>query len=70
MYATIYYIFSVMSVIFLLTDPGGKESKLNGTLQSTAEAAIGRQLSEPGRFACAALCGVSLGYLFQGSEQR
>ncbi|KAG7323606.1 hypothetical protein KOW79_013308 [Hemibagrus wyckioides] len=54
----------------LALDPGGKESKLNGRLQSTAEAAIGRQLSEPGRFACAALCGVSLGYLFPGSEQR
>ncbi|XP_060794331.1 transmembrane and coiled-coil domain-containing protein 4 isoform X2 [Neoarius graeffei] len=51
-------------------NPGGEESKLNGKLQSAAEVAIGRQLSEPGRFAYAALCGVSLGHLFPGSEQR
>uniref|UniRef100_A0A4W4G0D8 Transmembrane and coiled-coil domains 4 n=1 Tax=Electrophorus electricus TaxID=8005 RepID=A0A4W4G0D8_ELEEL len=31
---------------------------------------IGKQLTEPGRFAYAALCGVSLGQLFPGSEQR
>ncbi|KAB5546215.1 hypothetical protein PHYPO_G00069510 [Pangasianodon hypophthalmus] len=54
----------------LALDPGGKEPKLNGKVQSTKEAAIGRQFSEPGRFAYAALCGVSLGHLFSGSEQR
>uniref|UniRef100_A0A672MPS6 Transmembrane and coiled-coil domains 4 n=1 Tax=Sinocyclocheilus grahami TaxID=75366 RepID=A0A672MPS6_SINGR len=31
---------------------------------------FGRQLSEPGRFAYAGLCGVSLGQLFQGPEQK
>ncbi|XP_056305771.1 LOW QUALITY PROTEIN: transmembrane and coiled-coil domain-containing protein 4 [Danio aesculapii] len=31
---------------------------------------FGRQLSEPGRFAYAGLCGVSLGQLFHGSEQK
>ncbi|KAI5612272.1 transmembrane and coiled-coil domain-containing protein 4 isoform X1 [Silurus asotus] len=44
--------------------------KSSGKINSTAEVAIGRQLSEPGRFAYAALCGVSLGHLFPGSEQR
>ncbi|XP_046896416.1 transmembrane and coiled-coil domain-containing protein 4 isoform X2 [Hypomesus transpacificus] len=34
------------------------------------EAVIGRQLSEPGRFAYAGLCGVSLGQLFPGAENR
>ncbi|XP_017564304.2 transmembrane and coiled-coil domain-containing protein 4 [Pygocentrus nattereri] len=51
-------------------DPGGKEPKLNGQDKSAPEAVIGRQLSEPGRFAYAALCGVSLGHLFAGAEQR
>ncbi|TSR39563.1 Transmembrane and coiled-coil domain-containing protein 4 [Bagarius yarrelli] len=51
----------------LVLDPGGKKS---GKPQSTAEATIGKQLSEPGRFAYAALCGVSLGHLFPESEQR
>ncbi|KAK2825414.1 hypothetical protein Q7C36_019341 [Tachysurus vachellii] len=49
-------------------EPEGKEFKLNGTLPSTVT--IARQLGEPSRFACAALCGVSLGYLFPGTEQR
>uniref|UniRef100_U3K7N7 Transmembrane and coiled-coil domains 4 n=1 Tax=Ficedula albicollis TaxID=59894 RepID=U3K7N7_FICAL len=30
---------------------------------------LGRQLPEPGRFACAALCGISLGCLFPENEQ-
>ncbi|KAI4895990.1 hypothetical protein NFI96_025263, partial [Prochilodus magdalenae] len=49
-------------------DPGGKEPKPSG--QSAPEVAIGRQLSEPGRFAYAGLCAVSLGQLFPGNEQR
>lgn len=31
---------------------------------------VGKQLGEPGRFAYAALCGVSLAYLFPEKEQR
>ncbi|KAF5906706.1 transmembrane and coiled-coil domain-containing protein 4, partial [Clarias magur] len=54
----------------LALDPGGRESKINSKGQSRADAAIGRQLSEPGRFAYAALCGVSLGQLFPGPELR
>ncbi|XP_061114819.1 transmembrane and coiled-coil domain-containing protein 4 [Conger conger] len=37
---------------------------------TVSEAVIGRQLSEPGRFAYAGLCGVSLGQLFSGPEHR
>lgn len=54
----------------LFIDPGGKETRLNGQGQSAPKAAIGRQLSEPGRFAYAALCAVSLGQLFPGPYQR
>ncbi|XP_062871981.1 transmembrane and coiled-coil domain-containing protein 4 [Trichomycterus rosablanca] len=54
----------------LLKDPGGKEPKLNGVDQSAGETPTGRHLSEPGRFAYAALCGVSLGHLFPGPDQR
>lgn len=31
---------------------------------------LGRQLGEPGRFAYAALCGISLAWLFPENEQR
>ncbi|KAF4078091.1 hypothetical protein AMELA_G00195260 [Ameiurus melas] len=54
----------------LALDPGGKESKLKVKTESTADTPFGRQLSEPGRFAYAALCGVSLSHLFLGTEQR
>ncbi|XP_030625581.1 transmembrane and coiled-coil domain-containing protein 4 [Chanos chanos] len=54
----------------LTPDPGGQEPNQNDQDQSGAEAVIGRQLSEPGRFAYAGLCGVSLGQLFSGPEQR
>ncbi|KAJ8265046.1 hypothetical protein COCON_G00141450 [Conger conger] len=37
---------------------------------TVSEVVIGRQLSEPGRFAYAGLCGVSLGQLFSGPEHR
>uniref|UniRef100_A0A671QXG1 Transmembrane and coiled-coil domain-containing protein 4-like n=1 Tax=Sinocyclocheilus anshuiensis TaxID=1608454 RepID=A0A671QXG1_9TELE len=50
---------------FIVTDPGGQKHD-----QSPAEKVFGRQLSEPGRFAYAGLCGVSLGQLFQGPEQK
>ncbi|XP_073690389.1 transmembrane and coiled-coil domain-containing protein 4 [Garra rufa] len=49
----------------LTPDPGGPRHD-----QSVAEKVFGRQLSEPGRFAYAGLCGVSLGQLFQGPEQK
>ncbi|XP_059384358.1 transmembrane and coiled-coil domain-containing protein 4 [Carassius carassius] len=49
----------------LTPDPGGQKHD-----QSPAEKVFGRQLSEPGRFAYAGLCGVSLGQLFQGPEQK
>ncbi|XP_029105174.1 transmembrane and coiled-coil domain-containing protein 4 isoform X2 [Scleropages formosus] len=48
----------------------GGESTLNGEGPSEPGSAVGRQLSEPGRFAFAALCSVSLGQLFQGAEHR
>uniref|UniRef100_A0A8C2D083 Transmembrane and coiled-coil domains 4 n=1 Tax=Cyprinus carpio TaxID=7962 RepID=A0A8C2D083_CYPCA len=50
---------------FIVPDPGGQKRD-----QSPAEKVFGRQLSEPGRFAYAGLCGVSLGQLFQGPEQK
>ncbi|CAM4676182.1 unnamed protein product [Leuciscus chuanchicus] len=49
----------------LTPDPGGQKKK-----QSPVENVFGRQLSEPGRFAYAGLCGVSLGQLFHGLEQK
>lgn len=51
--------------LFIVTDPGGQKKK-----QSPVENVFGRQLSEPGRFAYAGLCGVSLGQLFHGHEQK
>uniref|UniRef100_A0A8B9LP60 Transmembrane and coiled-coil domains 4 n=1 Tax=Astyanax mexicanus TaxID=7994 RepID=A0A8B9LP60_ASTMX len=52
-----------------IIDPGGKEPRPNGQEPSASEAEMGRQLSEPGRFAYAGLCGVSLAQLFPGPEQ-
>ncbi|XP_056589269.1 transmembrane and coiled-coil domain-containing protein 4-like [Triplophysa dalaica] len=49
----------------LIPDPGGREPD-----DFPAEKLFGRQLSEPGRFAYAGLCGVSLGQLFQEPEQK
>ncbi|KAK1801811.1 hypothetical protein P4O66_022466, partial [Electrophorus voltai] len=49
---------------------GAEVSKLHGQEQAVPDVPIGKQLTEPGRFAYAALCGVSLGQLFPGSEQR
>lgn len=48
------------------SDPGGKEM---GEGASCGQI-ISRQLTEQGRFAYAALCGVSLGQLFNGPENR
>lgn len=48
----------------LTPDPGGSDhDKLSVEV-------FGQQLSEPGRFAYAGLCGVSLGHLFHGPEQK
>lgn len=49
----------------LIPDPGGQKKN-----QPPGESVFGRQLSEPGRFAYAGLCGVSLGQLFHGHEQK
>ncbi|XP_076015403.1 transmembrane and coiled-coil domain-containing protein 4 [Genypterus blacodes] len=49
-------------------DPGGAGTTQDTTCDQNPEAIIGRQLTEPGRFAYAALCGVSLGQLFAGPE--
>ncbi|XP_043086144.1 transmembrane and coiled-coil domain-containing protein 4 [Puntigrus tetrazona] len=49
----------------LTPDPGGQTRD-----RSPTEKVFGRRLSEPGRFAYAGLCGVSLGQLFQGPEQK
>ncbi|XP_067301711.1 transmembrane and coiled-coil domain-containing protein 4 [Pseudorasbora parva] len=49
----------------LTPDPGGQKKN-----QPPGECVFGRQLSEPGRFAYAGLCGVSLGQLFHGQEQK
>ncbi|XP_066527439.1 transmembrane and coiled-coil domain-containing protein 4 isoform X3 [Hoplias malabaricus] len=51
-------------------DPGPKEPKQKCQVKSAPEAAVGRHLSEPGRFAYAGLGAVSLGQLFPGPEQR
>ncbi|XP_036389723.1 transmembrane and coiled-coil domain-containing protein 4 [Megalops cyprinoides] len=51
-------------------DPEGEEPVPDGQGIPESEAVIGRQLSEPGRFAYAGLCGVSLGQLFPGPEHR
>lgn len=49
----------------LTADRGGQKHD-----RSSAEKVFGQQLSEPGRFAYAGLCGVSLGQLFHGPEQK
>ncbi|KAM6976996.1 transmembrane and coiled-coil domain-containing protein 4 [Aplochiton taeniatus] len=51
------------------SDPGGEEPHSDGPVEPIPEL-IGQQLTEPGRFAYAGLCGVSLGQLFPGPENR
>lgn len=48
------------------SDPGGEET----VEDAPCDQIISRQLTEQGRFAYAALCGVSLGQLFTGPENR
>ncbi|KAJ8016637.1 hypothetical protein DPEC_G00009310 [Dallia pectoralis] len=54
----------------VLTDPQGEKLQQDQPDESINVALIGKQLSETGRFAYAALCGVSLGQLFPGPENR
>ncbi|KAM9430833.1 transmembrane and coiled-coil domain-containing protein 4 isoform 2-T2 [Salvelinus alpinus] len=54
----------------LTPDPGGEKPGRERPDEPIAVAVIGRQLTEPGRFAYAGLCGVSLGQLFPGPENR
>lgn len=49
-------------------DPGGAGTTRDGPCDQSPERIIGRRFSEQSRFAYAALCGVSLGQLFPGSE--
>ncbi|KAG7520546.1 hypothetical protein JOB18_031593 [Solea senegalensis] len=49
-------------------DPGGARTTQATPCDQSSEKMIGRQLTEQGRFAYAALCGVSLGQLFTGPE--
>ncbi|XP_063320006.1 transmembrane and coiled-coil domain-containing protein 4 isoform X1 [Pelmatolapia mariae] len=48
--------------------PGGAGATRDGPCDQSPKRIIGRQFSEQSRFAYAALCGVSLGQLFPGSE--
>ncbi|XP_040921184.1 transmembrane and coiled-coil domain-containing protein 4 [Toxotes jaculatrix] len=49
-------------------DPGGAGTTQVTPCDQSPKKIISRQLTEQGRFACAALCGVSLGQLFSGPE--
>ncbi|XP_037136848.1 transmembrane and coiled-coil domain-containing protein 4 [Syngnathus acus] len=49
-------------------DPGGAEAAQDASCDESPDGIISRQMSEQGRFAYAALCGVSLGQLFAGNE--
>ncbi|KAM4609722.1 transmembrane and coiled-coil domain-containing protein 4 [Polymixia lowei] len=51
-------------------DPGGAGTTQADPCEPSPQNMIGRQLTEPGRFAYAGLCGVSLGQLFTGPENR
>lgn len=53
---------------FITSDPGGTVPDPDVPADQSPEEMIGRQLTEQGRFAYAALCGVSLSQLFTGSE--
>ncbi|XP_077465333.1 transmembrane and coiled-coil domain-containing protein 4 isoform X1 [Stigmatopora argus] len=48
-------------------DPGGAKAIKDSSYDQNPEETISRQMSEQGRFAYAALCGVSLGHLFTGN---
>ncbi|XP_026224548.1 transmembrane and coiled-coil domain-containing protein 4 [Anabas testudineus] len=49
-------------------DPGGARTTQDAPCDQSPEKMISRQLTEQGRFAFSALCGVSLGQLFTGPE--
>lgn len=53
-----------------LSDPGGADARQDALCDPSQEEIISRQLSEQSRFAYAALCGISLGQLFPGPENR
>lgn len=55
---------------FTTLDPGGVETTQDAPRDQSPEEIISRQLTEQSRFAYAALCGVSLGQLFTGPENR
>lgn len=58
---------------FTTLDPGGVETTHGAPRDQSPEEEIiiiSRQLTEQSRFAYAALCGVSLGQLFTGPENR
>lgn len=56
---------------FVTLDPGGAGATQDISSDRRKEKVIiSRQLTEQSRFACAALCGVSLGKLFTGTENR
>lgn len=55
---------------FVTIDPGGAQTAQDAPCDQSPEQIISRQLSEQGRFAFAGLCGVSLGLLFTGPENR
>ncbi|KAI3356704.1 hypothetical protein L3Q82_003397 [Scortum barcoo] len=60
---------SLCSLKFSLTlHPGGAGSTQGAPCDQSPEEIISRQMTEQGRFAYAALCGVSLGQLFTGAE--
>lgn len=51
-------------------DPGGADVTQDALCDPCPEEIISRRLSEQSRFAYAALCGISLGQLFAGPENR
>jgi len=55
---------------FITIDPGGAGTEQDAPCDQSPQKRISRQLTEQSRFAFAALCGVSLGQLFAGSENR
>lgn len=55
---------------FITLDPGGAGTTQDAPRDQNPEEIISRQLAEQSRFAYAAQCGVSLGQLFTGPENR
>ncbi|XP_061623516.1 LOW QUALITY PROTEIN: transmembrane and coiled-coil domain-containing protein 4 [Phyllopteryx taeniolatus] len=49
-------------------EPGGAKATQDGSCDQSPMGIISRQMSEQGRFAYAAMCGVSLGKLYSGHE--